>query len=150
VVIVRAWRPTCPQACSPPASRPCSAATLPRCEWSFVGDGAVAEDVANLIADSVADALIDPALLPEIDREITAAYVAGLRTSGWRGGDAVVRRAIQVTGAAKYCWLAPIMLLRLAEDGPRAYDRRGPEEVLRGRAGMLALVAGWAAKSLAG
>ena len=119
-------------------------------DWSFVGAGAVGEDVANLIADSVADALIDPALLPEIDREVTAAYLDGLRAGGWRGGDAVVRRAIEVTGAAKYCWLAPIMLQRLAERGPRAYDRRGPEEVLRGRAGMLALVDGWAATSLTG
>jgi hypothetical protein len=119
-------------------------------DWSFVGDGAVGEDVANLIADSVADALIDPALLPEIDREVTAAYLAGLRAGGWRGGDAVVRRAIEVTGAAKYCWLAPIMLERLAEGGPRAYDRRGPEEVLRGRAGMLGLAARWAGASLGG
>lgn len=118
-------------------------------DWSFVGAGAVGEDVGNLIADSVADALIDPALLPEIDREVTAAYLAGLRAGGWRGGEAVVRRAIEVTGAAKYCWLAPLMLERLAGGGPRAYDRRGPEEVLRGRAGMLALVASWAARSLA-
>jgi hypothetical protein len=95
-------------------------------DWSFAGAGAVGEDVANLIADSVADALIEPALLPAIDREVTAAYLAGLRAGGWRGGDAVVRRAIEVTGAAKYCWLAPIMLQRLAESGPRAYDRRAP------------------------
>jgi Phosphotransferase enzyme family len=119
-------------------------------DWAFVGAGAVGEDIGNLIADSVADGLIDPDLLPEIDRAVTAAYLAGLRAGGWRGGDAEVRRAIAVTGAAKYCWLAPIMLQRLADGGQRFYDRRAPEEVLRGRAGMLGLVADWGAAALAG
>jgi hypothetical protein len=54
-----------------------------------------------------------------------------------------------VTGAAKYCWLAPVMLQRLADCGGRGfYDRRDPEQVLHGRAGMLALVAEWARAAL--
>jgi Phosphotransferase enzyme family len=119
-------------------------------DWAFAGAGALGEDIANLIVDSVADGLIDPELLPEIDRAVTAAYLAGLRAGGWRGRDAEVRRAIEVTGAAKYCWLAPVMLQRLGGDGgPGFYDRRDAEQRLRGRAGLLGLVAGWAGAALA-
>ena len=119
-------------------------------DWAFVGEGAIGEDVGNLVVDSVADGLIDPGLLPEIDRAVTAAYLAGLRAGGWRGRDGQVRRAITVTGAAKYCWLAPLMLKRLADGhGARFYDRRDPEQVLRGRLGVLTLVADWAGAALA-
>jgi hypothetical protein len=119
-------------------------------DWAFAGAGAVGEDVGNLIPDSVADGLIDPALLPEIDQAVTAAYLTGLRAGGWRGRDAQVRRAIAVSGAAKYCWLAPLMLQRLAGGSiSRFYDRRGPEGMLRGRAGMLHLVAEWGRAALA-
>jgi hypothetical protein len=113
-------------------------------DWGFAGAGAVGEDVGNLIPDAVADGLLDPALLPEIDAAVTDGYLAGLRAGGWRGEDAGIRRAIAVTGAAKYCWLAPRMLQRL-EDGSGAgfYDRRGAEQVLAGRLGVLGLVAGW-------
>jgi hypothetical protein len=55
-----------------------------------------------------------------------------------------VRRAIAVTGAAQYCWLAPLMLQWLPGGRrPGFYDRRGAEEVLRGRLGVLRLVAAW-------
>jgi hypothetical protein len=120
-------------------------------DWAFVGAGAVGEDIGNLIPDSVADGLIDPALLPEIDQAVTTAYLAGLREGGYRGSDRQVRQAIAVTGAAKYCWLAPMMLQWLARDGgPGFYDRRGTEQRLRGRVGMLTLVAGWGRSALAG
>jgi hypothetical protein len=119
-------------------------------DWAFVGGGAIGEDIGNLIPDSVADGLMDPGLLPEIDQAVTAGYLAGLRAGGWRGGDAEVRRAIAVTGAAKYCWLAPRMLARLADGGaPGPYDRRGADQVLAGRAGVLTLVATWGRQALA-
>jgi len=119
-------------------------------DWAFAGAGAIGEDIGNLIPDSVADGLMDPGLLPEIDEAVTAGYLAGLRAGGWRGRDAAVRRAIAVTGAAKYCWLAPLMLGRLAEaSGPRSYDRRGAEQILAGRLGMLTLVADWGRQALA-
>jgi hypothetical protein len=120
-------------------------------DWAFAGAGAVGEDIGNLIPDSVADGLIDPALLPEIEAAVTGGYLAGLRAGGWRGRDAEVRRAVAVTGAAKYCWLAPRMLQRLADGGgPGFYDRRAPEQVLAGRLGMLTLVAGWGHSALGG
>ncbi|MDX6327995.1 MAG: hypothetical protein QOI83_378, partial [Streptomycetaceae bacterium] len=40
-------------------------------DWSFVGQGAVGEDVSNLILDSFTDGLMDPELLPEIAESTT-------------------------------------------------------------------------------
>jgi hypothetical protein len=120
-------------------------------DWAFAGAGAVGEDIGNLIPDTVADGLIDPALLPEIEAVVTGGYLAGLRAGGWRGPDGQVRWAVAVTGAAKYCWLAPLMLQRLAAGGGAGhYDRRGGDQVLQGRLGMLRLVAGWGRLALGG
>jgi Phosphotransferase enzyme family len=131
-------------------ARPGSGAEIVLLDWAFAGAGAIGEDIGNLIPDSVADGLMDPGLLPEIDEAVTAGYLAGLHAGGWRGRDAAVRDAIAVTGAAKYCWLAPLMLGRLAAGGgPGSYDRRGAEQVLAGRLGMLTLVAGWGRRALA-
>jgi len=130
-------------------ARPGPGAEIVLLDWAFAGAGAVGEDIGNLIPDSVADGLIDPALLPGIDAAVTGGYLAGLRAGGWRGRDAEVRRAIAVTGAAKYCWLAPLMLQRLDAGGRSGfYDRRGAEQTLAGRLGMLRLVAGWGRRAL--
>ena len=62
-------------------------------DWSFAGDGAVGEDVSNLIIDSCTDGLMDVALLPEIAETATDGYLRGLRDGGWTGSaDAAARR----------------------------------------------------------
>ena len=60
-------------------------------DWSFTGDGAVGEDVANLIIDSCADGLMDVALLPEIADSVTRGYLNGLHDGGWTGSSDAVR-----------------------------------------------------------
>ncbi len=71
-------------------------------DWSFTGDGAIGEDVANLIIDSCADGLMDAALLPEIAASATDGYLRGLGDGGWTGSADAVRTAIAACGAAKY------------------------------------------------
>lgn len=79
-------------------------------DWAFVGEGGVGEDVANLIVDSVTDGLMPSALLPEINAEVTDGYLEGLRAGGWAGSADEVRRAIAISGAAKYSWFAAARL----------------------------------------
>jgi hypothetical protein len=73
-------------------------------DWSFVGEGGLGEDPANLIVDAVTDGLMDARLLPAIDAAVTDGYIAGLHDGGWTGSTDVVRRAIMAYGAAKYSW----------------------------------------------
>jgi len=116
-------------------------------DWSFTGQGALGEDISNLIIDSVADGLIAPDLLPELAATLPEAYLDGLRAGGWNGPADAVRTAIAATGAAKYSWIAPATLRRLArgpEAGPRMYDARSFEESFAQQLGMLELVAEWA------
>ena len=75
-------------------------------DWSFTGDGAVGEDIANLIIDSCTDGLMDVALLPEIAEGTTDGYLRGLRDGGWTGSADAVRTTIAACGAAKYSWFA--------------------------------------------
>ena len=67
-------------------------------DWSFTGDGAVGEDVANLVVDSFTDGLMDIALLPELADRATDGYINGLRDGGWSGSADSVRTAVGVAG----------------------------------------------------
>jgi hypothetical protein len=119
-------------------------------DWAFVGDGALGEDIANLIVDSVADGFIDGALLPAIAEQTSEAYLDGLHDGGWRGPPDAVRRAIAACGAAKYAWMAPAMLSRAARGDERGghnqYDPDSTAAQVRARRGvLLELLVNWAA-----
>ena len=51
-------------------------------DWAFVGDGALGEDIGNLVLDSVYDLLLHHDLLDELDARLTSAYLQGLREAG--------------------------------------------------------------------
>jgi hypothetical protein len=116
-------------------------------DWSFAGEGAVGEDLANLILDSFTDGLMDVTLLPEVAETTTDSYLQGLRDGGWSGSEDGLRTAIAACGAAKYSWLGPAVLGRAVRDdlGTSSYNRDGSaEEAVRRVAGLVALIADWA------
>ncbi|GAA4906929.1 hypothetical protein GCM10023223_25230 [Stackebrandtia albiflava] len=116
-------------------------------DWSFVGRGAVGEDIGNLIPDTVADGLMDADLLPDFAEAATDGYIAGLRDGGFPGDTDAVRRAVAICGAAKYCWLAPRMVERLLSGGRVGSSHYGTytdgAAVMRGRLTMMRLLTDW-------
>ena len=63
-------------------------------DWAFTGDGALGEDVGNLIPDSVLDLLFPHDALDELDARLTRAYVRGLRDAGSDVDERIVRLGI--------------------------------------------------------
>jgi len=116
-------------------------------DWSFAGDGAVGEDVSNLIIDSCADGLMDVALLPEIAESATDGYLRGLRDGGWTGSADAVRTTIAACGAAKYSWFAPAVAGRAARDhigrSPYGQDTSAAAAARRVTS-LVTLIANWA------
>lgn len=115
-------------------------------DWAFTGDGALGEDVGNLVPDSVFDGLLARDRLDELDAAVTAAYLAGLREAGWRGEERLVRLAI-CASAVKYRWLVVLDLERAVGAAHRGYG--GAEVVDVGEryadhAAGLALCVRWA------
>jgi hypothetical protein len=111
-------------------------------DWAFVGPGAVGEDAANLALDSFFDGLMDVSRLPGVLAAVIDGYSSGV------GFDA--RQAIMTTGAAKYFWLAPRMLLaaRTPRTGRRGYDERDWSAMFEGREPVLSVVASWGRAAL--
>lgn len=119
-------------------------------DWSFTGRGAIGEDVANLIADTFFDGLQPVERLAETEALVAGAYLAGLEAAGYKD-EAATRKAIAATGAAKYCWLAPAMLTRLAAGKPIAsadYDAAGDAAVLERRRPIFDMLVRWARTAL--
>ncbi|HEY6758373.1 MAG TPA: hypothetical protein VI318_02745 [Baekduia sp.] len=122
-------------------------------DWAFTGDGAVGEDVANLVPDAVFDLFFDHGDLDAIAERATEAYIGGLRDADWRGTEQDVRRAIAAC-AVKYDWLTVFCLAeagRAATD-IMAYGGDAPVDAdarFAARAAGLALCARWAKGALA-
>jgi hypothetical protein len=114
-------------------------------DWAYAGPGAIGEDVANLALDTFWDGLADVALLPAVLEAVTSAYVRGMHGAV---GEDLVRRAVRVTGAAKYFWLAPRMLASAwARPRVAGYDTRDWVEMFAGRAPMFEVIVEWASSA---
>ena len=111
-------------------------------DWAFVGDGAVGEDIGNLILNW----LVRYDELVELDRRLTAAYLSGLREAGWSGDQRLVRLGI-CASAVKYDWLTPYCLERASAHEHLAYGGGGrvdADSKFAEHATALALCATWA------
>lgn len=121
-------------------------------DWAFLGRGAIGEDLANLIADTFLDGLQPVDRLDEVKDALTDAYLTGLAATGPSGDR--TRAAIAATGAAKYCWLAPLTLARLARGESldagayEAHTGAGDDAVLARRRPIMAMLVDWARTAL--
>ncbi|MER5832823.1 aminoglycoside phosphotransferase [Streptomyces sp. NPDC002130] len=117
-------------------------------DWAFTGDGALGEDLGNYLPDSVFDLFVPAAQLPGLAKAAYDAYVQGLRASGWRGDERLVRLGV-CASAVKYDWLTALMLAR-AEEEQVAYGGEGTVPAAlryRERGLALAFLAEWAAEA---
>jgi thiamine kinase-like enzyme len=113
--------------------------------WAFAGDGALGEDIGNLVPDSVFDLLFPHELLDELDARLTSGNVRGLRDAGWSGDQRLVRLGI-CASAVKYDWLTAHCLEQAGADEQLDYGHgRTVDAAARyaARAAGLALCARW-------
>jgi hypothetical protein len=130
-----------------PANLVDDAGTSVLLDWSFAGDGALGEDVANLIVDSFTDGLMSVALLPELAELAIQEYIGGLRDGGWSGAADAVRIAVAACGAAKYSWFGPVVAARAVRDeaGNKSYGQdTSAASALRRLTGLVTLITDWA------
>jgi hypothetical protein len=114
-------------------------------DWAFVGDGALGEDVGNLIPDSVFDLLLPHDLLDDLDAALTRAYLDGLRDAGWEGDERAVRLGI-CASAVKYDWLTVHCLEHAGAEQQPGYGHHGTVDAdarYAARAAGLRLCARW-------
>jgi hypothetical protein len=113
-------------------------------DWAFCGDGALGEDVANLIPDAFFDLLYPHDLVDHLAAEVETAYLAGLRAGGWQGDERWVALGIR-SAAAKYHWLIE-RLLRDPDAQAVVYGGRSvaPDDLYAARAAGLRLLCRWA------
>ena len=91
-------------------------------DWAFAGDGARGEDLGNHVPDATLDLFWPAERIAELDAACFDAYLAGLRSRGWRGSPTEVRLGV-VASCVKYTWLLPGMLQRASAETHAAYHR---------------------------
>ncbi len=118
-------------------------------DWAFAGDGALGEDVGNLVPDAVFDELLPHERIDELDERLTSAYLRGLHASGWAGDERVVRLGI-CAAAVKYDWLVVRTLEQARAERLVGYGGAQPVAArgrFAARAAGLRLCARWAAEA---
>jgi hypothetical protein len=124
-------------------------------DWGFAGIGAAGEDPGNAVPDSMFDLRQPVSRLPDLDRTITAGYLAGLRDAGWDGDERLIRLGMRASTACKYDWIAGATLWRAAQETATQPIYGGvqveAEVLFATRAAIMRHLLGWAdeARSIA-
>jgi hypothetical protein len=117
-------------------------------DWSFLGDGALGEDIGNYIPDAVFDLFWPVERMRELAETCIANYLDGLHEAGWRGDPDQVRLAVMASGV-KYAWLLPGLLGRASDTTHNAYHREvDSQHLFHQRGQALLFVAEWCAEAL--
>jgi thiamine kinase-like enzyme len=95
-------------------------------DWGFVGDGAIGEDIGNLVPDAAFDHFVPAAALPDLEAAVLAGYTAGLSQAGWSDDPRLVEIGM-CASAVKYDWLTPFMLASASAERQLRYG--GTEEI---------------------
>lgn len=120
-------------------------------DWATVGDGALGEDIGNLIPDAVFDHFVPAAQLPDLETAVYDAYLDGVRAAGWSDDPRLVQLGLWAS-SIKYDWLTPAMLSSANADQHLAYG--GARQVkadyrFHERGVALLRLTGWADQALA-
>jgi Phosphotransferase enzyme family len=119
-------------------------------DWSFAGDGAVGEDIGNIVPDAVLDHFVSADQMPRLEQAVYEGYVRGLRAAGWADDPRLVKLGMW-SAAVKYDWLAPFTLAQVGQD--RQYRYGGADEIdpafkFRERSRALLFNAQWAQQAI--
>ncbi len=95
-------------------------------DWAFVGDGAIGEDIGNLVPDAAFDHFLPAASLPVLEAAVLEAYTAGLAEAGWSGDSRLAGLGLYAS-AVKYDWLTPAMLA--SASAAKQFRYGGREEI---------------------
>lgn len=116
-------------------------------DWAFTGPGPIGEDVANMTLDAFWDGMTAISQIDEVVAAVADGYRRGL---GAAVPEATIAHAIRATGAAKYFWLAPRMVMAAGNTTTgKGYDTRGPAAMIEGRTPVLEVLARWARQAMA-
>lgn len=80
-------------------------------DWAYAGDGALGEDLGAYLPECVLGLCLPAAELPGLAKTAYDAYLHGLRASGWRGDEHLVRLGV-CASAVRYGGLAAALTMR--------------------------------------
>jgi hypothetical protein len=119
-------------------------------DWSFAGDGAVGEDVGNLVPDAVFDHFVTADQMPLLEQAVYQGYLRGLRAAGWDDDPRLVKLGMW-SSSVKYDWLAPFTLAQVGQERQYRYGGAGeidPAFKFRERSRALLFNAQWARQAI--
>ncbi len=75
-------------------------------DWESIGHGAAGADIATLVFGTMRRGTVPAEWATDLDREVFAGYLAGLRDAGWQGKPIVVRLGYTAAVALRWSLLA--------------------------------------------